>query len=676
MATAHAIDPGTLEVVQAFLTNMVREMRANLASSGWNVALVETHDFSCGLISNKAELLAMSEDIPNHVFAIAYHTQLAMDTYGEALYPGDVLLTNDPYTGGPHLSDMLMIHPYFVDGKLTILIAIRAHWTDMGGKNPGSLAGQSREIYEEGIRVPLVKIVNRGEVNDDLLQTILANVRNSDDAYGDFLAMMGTCKQAETRLDELFARYPHDILETCIEVILARSERLVRNAVSTLPDGDYYYEEYMESDGYTSDPMRVQCKLTIAGDRLTFDFSGSAAQVRGPMNAGPACAYSGTFVMVKSFLEPETPVNGGAMRPIQVKTPVGTILSARLPAPVAGFAEVVYIVEHVVLGLLAQVLPEKVGSMPEVGANHTYITGWDELRGRHWIFYEYPRGGTAASPRVDGSNAVCQYDLGDITCNVPVERCELEYPLTVECHLLRQDSGGPGYRRGGLGSRREIKVLAPEGCRLSLVGEGAIIPRLGVSGGYPGALNVFTVVRDDNEFFPGDLPSKTGNFPLQKGDVLVIQARGGSGWGDPLTREVERVQADVADGYVSRQQARDAYGVVFNNDDVDLAATNELRVRLSSERIHISVVPVESDEYDEVGRRLCRIGADMAARLGVSDGDVIDYVPSGLGPHLKAWIRIDPSLTDDTSPLGSNGRSILRVKGSDPVWVKPLRPPV
>ena len=676
MPNEHTIDTVTLEVVQAFLTNTVREMRSNLASSGWNVALVETHDFSCGLISKKAELLAMSKDIPNHVFAIAYHAQLAMDTYGDELHPGDILLTNDPYTGGPHLSDMLVIRPYFTDGKLTILIAIRAHWADMGGKNPGSLAGQSREIYEEGIRVPLVKIVNRGEVNDDLLQTILANVRNPDDAYGDFLAMMGTCKQAETRLDELFARYPQDTLEACIEAILARSERLVRNAVSRLPDGDYYYEEYMESDGYTRDPMRVQCKLTIAGDQMTFDFSGCAAQVRGPMNAGPACAYTGTFIMVKSFLEPETPVNGGAMRPIQVNTPGGTILSARLPAPVAGFAEVVYIAEHVVLGLLAQLLPEKVGAMPEVGANHTYITGWDEVKGRHWIFYEYPRGGTAGSPRVDGSNAVCQYDLGDIICNVPVERCELEYPLMVESHLLRQDSGGPGYRRGGLGSRREIKVLAPEGCRLSLVGEGAIIPRLGVSGGYPGALNVFTVIRGGEEFFPGDLPSKTGNFPLQEADVLVMQARGGSGWGDPLTREIERVQADVSIGYVSRRQARDAYGVVFNNGDVDVAATEELRARLRSGRIDVSVAPVETDEYDEVGRRLCRIGAQLATRLDVGDGDVIAYVPSGLGPHLKAWIRIDPSLADNTSPLGPIGMSTLRVGESDPVWVEPLRPPL
>jgi N-methylhydantoinase B len=669
------LDPVTLEVVQAYLISTVREMRANMASSGWNIALVETLDFSCGLVSPDAELIAMSEDIPNHVFAIAYHAQLARDTYGAELFPGDVLVTNDPYTGGPHLNDILMLYPYFVGSELTMMIAIRAHWADMGGKNVGSIAGQSHEIYEEGIQLPLVKMANRGVVADDLLATLLANVRNSDEAHGDFLAMMGTCKQAAHRLDELVDRYGIDVVTTSVEAILSRSQQVVEKRVSELPVGEYFYEEYLESDGFTTDPIRAECTLTVTGKELIFDFTGTAAQMRGPMNAGPAVAYTGTFVMVKSFLEPATPVNGGAMRPIQVVIPSGTFMSATSPTPVGGFAEVVYIAEHVVLGLLAQVIPDRVGAPPEVGANHTYLTGWDAEHERHWISYEYPRGGTAASWLVDGSNAVCQYDLGDIVCTVPVERADLEYPLIVETHNLKPDSGGPGFRRGGLGSRRTIRVTDPAGCRLNLVGEEAIIPRLGMAGGFTGSLNRFTIIRDGEEFIPGGVPSKAGSFPLLCGDVLVMQARGGSGWGDPLTREPERVLADVEAGYVTREHARDAYGVVIRRGRLDPAATAERRDSLRLARNRTTVVTDRTDEYDAVGRRRCRLSRSMARRLGVRDDDLIEYVPAKLGPHLKAWVTVDAKLKDTDSPLGPRGRSIMKARKGSKILIRPLEPP-
>lgn len=670
-----AIDPVTLEVVHAYLISTVREMRANMASSGWNIALVENLDFSCGLLSNEGELLAMSEDIPNHVFAIAYHAKLANELYAGRLDPGDVLLTNDPYTGGPHLNDILMLLPYHRAGRLTMQIAIRAHWADMGGKTPGSLSGQSREIFEEGIRIPMGKIFKRGELNEELLATLLANVRNEDDAHGDFLAMTGTCRQAAERLDELFDRYGDDVVPECVEEILGRSERVVRNAIKALPNGVYHYEEYLESDGWTADPLRAQVELTVTDDELLFDFAGTAPQVRGPMNAGPACAYTGVFIMVKSFLEPATPVNGGSMRPIRVVIPDGTVMSAVPPAPVGGFAEVVYMGEHVAIGALAQLIPDRVGAPPEVGANHTYISGWDPATNRHWISYEYPRGGTAGSPRVDGSNAVCQYDLGDIVCTVPVERSDLAYPLRIESHMLRLDSGGPGYRRGGLGSVRTIRVTSPEGCSLGLVGEGAIIPRLGMAGGHPGALNRFTVVRDGVELQPGALPSKCTDFHLQLGDVLVIESRGGSGWGDPLAREPERVLDDVETGYVSVAQALEEYGVVIEGGAVDARATKALRTKLARGRRSVTVASARVDEYDAVGRRLCRVSPAFARRLGVHEGDVVDYVPAALGPHLKAWIAIDRALAGDVSPLGPKGRSIMGARGGTLLRVKPLAPP-
>ena len=390
----------------------------------------------------------------------------------------------------------------------------------------------------------------------------------------------------------------------------------------------------------------------------------------------PACAYSGTFTIVKSFLDPATPVNGGAMRPVQVVVPEGTFMSATPPAPVGGFAEVIYLAEHVAHGLLAQLIPDRIGAPPEVGANHTYLTGWDEQAGRHWLSYEYPRGGTAGSCLVDGSNAVCQYDLGDIVCTVPVERSDLEYPLVVESHHLRLDSGGPGYRRGGLGSQRTIRVASPEGCSLNLVGEEAIIPKLGMAGGTTGALNSFTVIRDGDEFIPGGIPSKAGRFPLDDGDVLLMKSRGGSGWGDPLEREPERVLDDVEAGYVSRGQARSAYGVVLRRGEIDKRETAALRKAMRAARREITVASAAEDEYDEVGRRICRLGRKFAKELGVKDGHLVEYVPRRLGPHVKAWVVVDAKLAGARSPLGPKGRGVMRARGGSKLVLRPLEPPI
>jgi N-methylhydantoinase B len=672
---SQGLDRITLEVIQAYLVNTVREMRANLMRSGYTPTLNETVDFACGLITNEGELLAMSEDLPFHIFAVGFHARLATEMYGDNLHPGDVLMTNDPYTSGPHLNDPVLIYPFFVDGERTLLIAVRAHWADVGGKSPGSLVGQAREIYEEGIRIPMVKIYDRGEFNRDLFTTILANVRNPEEREGDFAAMVGTCRTAERRLTELYARYSRDLLRASVNAILERSERAVRTAIAGLPDGEYFYEEYLENSGSDPVPLPVRCKLTIAGEEMVFDFHGSAAQVQGPMNGGPAQGFSGVFTMIKSWLEPETPVNGGAMRPVRVVMPERSFLNARRPAPVAGYSEVSYIVEHTVIGLLAQILPEKIGAPPEASANHTYIGGWDDVKMQHWIFYEYPWGGTPASPLTDGSNAVCSYDLGDIGVVSPVEREELDHPVRLLGHRLRQDSGGPGYRRGGMGTWRAVQILDPRGAVLSLLGESAVIPRLGMHGGYPGALNVFRVMRDGRTFNPGELPSKVAGFPLRQGDVVLMQTRGAGGWGDPLDREIERVEEDVALGYVSLDQARHAYGVVFDGVRVDREATSQLRVRLRAERPTIRIMDEETDEYDDHGCRVCRLSPDMAARIGVADGEVVEYVPQR-GAHLKAWARVDANRQGDSSPLGARGRSILQTAGGQRLRVRPLRPSI
>jgi N-methylhydantoinase B len=669
------VDPITLEVVRAFFVNVTREMGATLAHSAWTPTLTETLDFGLGLLSNRGELVAASEYLPFHTFALGFHVRHALEVYGNDIHPGDVFITNDPYTAGPHLNDMVIFHPVFADGELILFIGVRAHWTDVGGKVPGSMVGQAREIYEEGLRIPMVKIYRKGELNTDLWQTILTNCRNPDEREGDFHAMLGTARTAEKRLKELFGRYPLETIKQCIEAILDGSDKSVSKAASQLPDGEYSFEEYVENSGVEPSPLPLRCKLTIAGGKMTFDFTGTAPQVEGPMNAGPAMAYTGVFNMVKSFLERDTPMNSGAMRSVTVIIEKGTILHALPPAAVAGYSEVCYATEHAFIGVMAQIIPEKTGAPPETGANHTFLSGFDPEKRQHWLAYEYPRGGWPASPTVDGSHVIVTYDLGDIATIVPVERLELDNPVLVLRHELRQDSDGAGYRRGGLGGIREIQVLSPRGALLSLMGQSGVIPGSGVCGGYPGGLNIFQVRRNGKEFHPGVLPSKVSGYPLLPGDVVVERTRGCGGWGDPLDREVERVLEDVWLEYISEKRAHEVYGVVIRNGQVDRAATEALRAQIRSERIYVTIRPAETDLYDLRRCRVCAISPDLARRLGVQEGDLVEYIAKGsTGPHLKGWVSVNSTLQGNEVPLGPVGRRILKANGGDRIWLRPVRP--
>ena len=675
MTQATEIDPITLEVVQAYLINTVREMRSIIQRSSYTPTLCETVDFACGIVSSDAELVAMSEDLPLHIFAVAWHVKLAKDLFGDDMHPGDLYLSNDPYTSGPHLNDMLHVRPFFYDGRLSMMIAARVHWLDVGGKSRGSLSGQAREIYEEGIRVPMVKLYNKGVFNEELFETIMANVRNPEERYGDFEATLGALNTAEQRLTELYDRYGADVVEACVDAILDRSEQVVRDAVAELPDGEYYYEEYLENDGMSSRPLALRCKLQIAGDSMKFDFTGSSPQVEGPMNGGPSMAFSGVFVILKSYVEPATPVNGGLMRAVDLISPERSIINAQRPAPVAGYSEVGFLVQSCVIGLLGQIMPGEIGAPPESGANHTFLAGWDEVQRKHWIWYEYAFGGWPASPVNDGHNSLTSYDLGDINTVLPTEKAEQDNPVHTLRSELRIDSGGPGYRRGGLGFLQDVQILDPKGCLLSILGEQAVLPRLGMCGGYPGSLNEFRIVRDGDEFLPGEIPSKVANFPVEESDVLVLRVRGGGGFGDPLEREVERVVNDVATRHVTENQAREAYGVVLRNGGADEAATAKLKAQMKASRVYVKVRAAESDEFDDLQRRICRLSPKTAERLGVADEQFMEYVPA-FSSHLKAWAKIDPSIEDGDTPLGPTARQILKMEAGDQVWIRPMLPSV
>jgi N-methylhydantoinase B len=408
----------------------------------------------------------------------------------------------------------------------------------------------------------------------------------------------------------------------------------MRNAIAALRDGEYVYEAHLESGRQRLEPLSVRARVTVAGDTIAVDLTGTSPQTAGPTNVGPAMAPTGAFTIVKAFLDPGTDVNSGAFRPLSVVTPRGTIVNADPPAPCGGMVEVKYCVESAVMGALAQALDGKVTGDLKGGGNHCYVGGPHPRTGETFIFYEYPAGGTGGFEGGDGSNAVRAWTESDMTTVQPVEAVEQLYPVRVERLALREDSGGPGRWRGGLGLTREVRILSA-GARLSVLAEKAVLPPFGVCGGGAGARNRFWVRRNGTAVEPSPLPGKVGSFPLEQGDIVLMETSGGGGFGDPLEREPERVVADVKEGYVTPGAAEAIYGAVIDDRGLDADRMRRQREALRARRIRVALSGGEGLEAG-VGRPI-RIDAATAVRLGVAVGAVVEMV-NPRGAPLRAWV--------------------------------------
>src|SRR5262250_752833 len=454
---ATSVDPITLEVLRESFVSIVREMRITLVRTAYSSILYEGEDFSCVLMDGDAQIVAMSrgQDHPLHIVPIAWSMRAVRERFGDDIHEGDVFLHNDPYTGGTHLNDVAMIYPMFADGELFLFPVVRAHWGDVGGMSPGSLSGRVTEIYQEGVRIPPIRVYECGRPNQAALDVILANVRGPEEREGDFRAMLGTCRKAAERVTALLARYGRKTLRAAIGELLDRAELRMRQRIRELPPGRYAYEAYLEGGRERLEPLRVRATVTVEADTVSVDLTGTAPQTAGPTNVGPAMAPTGAFTILKSFLDPGSDVNSGAFRPLPIITPPGTIVNAEPPAPCGGMVEVKYCVESAVMGALAQALGGRVTGDLKGGGNHCYVGGPDPLTGETFIFYEYPAGGTGAYEGGDGNNTVRAWTESDMTTLQPVEAVEQLYPVRIERTALREDSGGPGRWRGGLGLTRE-----------------------------------------------------------------------------------------------------------------------------------------------------------------------------------------------------------------------------
>ncbi|MEE2805093.1 MAG: hydantoinase B/oxoprolinase family protein [Pseudomonadota bacterium] len=671
------IDPITLEVVTEGLISVVREMRATVFLTARSVAIYEARDFSCGLFDAKGQVVAQSEDIGSHVVPLPWSVESSLALLGDDLSPGDVIVMNDPYLGGTHLNDVTLIYPVFHDGELVFFPAVREHWADVGGAVPGSMSGSATEIYQEGLRIPPVKLVEQGEINHAAMEILLSNMRVRDERIGDFNSGLAACRTAERRIRELIERYDITTLLSGVERNLERSETRMRAQIEKLPDGEYFYEDYLETFGsppdYRLEPLLLPLRLSVKGEMLTADFTGAAPQAPAPVNSTLAVTAASVFITLKSMFDPTQALNHGSFRPVSVIAPKGTIVNVTHPAPAGSHGEIRKRVIATMLGALAHACPELSSADIHRTSFHNLIGGIDSETGKEYVHYEWASGGNGAFLENDGPSSMAAIDWGDLCTVQSAEVMETRYPLHVQWTKQAMDSGGPGRTRGGLGTRRALQLTRGQ-ASYSLLSDGAVVPPFGILGGQSAA-PVGSYVHQNGQDLPFPTPGKIGGHPVTSGEIIVLQSAGGGGYGDPLSRDPAVVLEDIEEGYVSIEQARISYGVIVIDDKVDEAATNAERTRQSNKRHQVCLTgPIDTSAYEAIGRgqkRVARLHPDDASAIQVVEDQMVELL-TNKGAPIRAWARIDSDATAGQLALDRHGYELLRVEPGTHIVIRAL----
>ncbi len=557
--TAADMDPITLEGIRNACAAIAEEMNANLIRSGYSPNIKERRDCSCAIFDADGAMIAQAENMPVHLGAMPFSVAAALERYPpETLSPGDAVLVNDPFRGGAHLPDLTLVTPIFTDlaseRQLVGIAANRAHHADVGGSTAGSVAADSTEIYQEGIRIPPVKLYEEGTVVQDVLDLVLANVRTPDERRGDLRAQQAANETARERFRELATDYGVETLETAITEVQDYAERRMRGSLEDIPDGTYTFADVLDDDGQGTHDVPIEAAVTVEGNAVTVDFSGSAAQTPGVVNAVFAVTASATYYAIRCVTDPDIPANEGAYRPIDIEAPEGTVVNASPPAAVVGGnLEVSQRVTDVILGALVEVAPERAIGACQGTMNNVTFGGTDPRDGTPYAFYETQGGGFGGRASGDGMDGVHVHMSN--TMNTPAEVLETAYPLAVERYEYRPDTGGAGACRGGLGLRRDIRVRDHE-ATFSLLADRRRHAPYGIAGGLEGGCGDDKLRRDGVE---RDLPAKTTRT-LEPGDVVSIRTPGGGGYGDPADRDRAAIERDLAAGKLSLETAKAVYG--------------------------------------------------------------------------------------------------------------------
>ncbi len=522
------MDPVTLQLYHHRFAGVAEEMGVTLRRTAYSPNIKERLDFSCAIFDGRGNLVAQAAHIPAHLGAMPASVRTILDRF-PTWQDGDIVIVNDPFEGGNHLPDITMIVPVFVDGETqsqtpAFFVASRAHHADVGGMTPGSLP-LSTEIFQEGVIIPPLKLYYGGALNEDVLRLILRNVRTPDERRGDLAAQRAAAAVGIRRLRELAAQYGLEEALAYAGHLQCYSERITRAAIARWPDGAYTFEdviELIEEDRLTLTPIRVTA--TIAGDEITFDFTGTASVVHGSLNAVIAITQSACYYVIRCLLDEDLPMNAGCFAPVHVAAPYNSLVNAGPPAAVAaGNVETSQRITDVVLGALAQALPDRIPAASQGTMNNLTIGGLRE-DGRPFAYYETIGGGMGAGPEGDGLSGV-QVHMTN-TLNTPVEALEMAYPFRVRRYGLRRGSGGEGAHRGGDGIVREYEFLAP--VTVTMISERRAVAPWGLAGGETGAPGRNLLLSRNGEEIA--LPSKFTRR-LEPGDRLRIETPGGGGWG-------------------------------------------------------------------------------------------------------------------------------------------------
>jgi N-methylhydantoinase B len=516
-------DPTSLEIFKNLFHSVAEEMGAALRRSAFSPNIKERRDYSCALFDARGEVLAMGDHMPVHLGSMPMSVEAAMRHL--RLEAGDIAVLNDPYAGGTHLPDLTMVMPVIIGGEQRPMfyVANRAHHADIGGAQAGSM-GLSREVFQEGLRIPPVKIFRKGRVVEDVLQLILGNVRTAAEREGDLTAQVAACRIGERRLREIVAKYGRAETEAYGRHLLDYSERMMRAVLRDIPDGTYRGRDYLDDDGITDEPIRIEVTVRKRGERAEVDFTGTAEQCAGSVNAVLAITHSAVFYVFRCLLDEQVPATSGLMRPIEVIAPEGTVVNARPPAAVAGGnVETSQRITDTLLRALARALPERIPAASQGTMNNLTFGGTDPRTGKPFAYYETVAGGMGARCGLDGLSGIHTHMTNSL--NSPIEVLEHAYPLRVVRYGLRSGSGGEGRWRGGDGVVREFLLLTE--AQVGILSDRRKLSPYGLQGGRPGARgrNLLRIGKKTTR-----LPSKCG-FYAPAGAIVRIETPGGGGWG-------------------------------------------------------------------------------------------------------------------------------------------------
>ena len=552
------LDPVTLAVLNGRLVQIADEMDATLFRSAFNPIIAEAHDACHGLYHAEtgATLVQGTSGLPIFVGAMAFAVKAVIDKVARdgGLEPGDTYLFNDPYDGGTHLNDVRLVRPLMRDGKVFAWLASVGHWLDVGGNVPGNFNAKATESFQEGFRIPPVKLIRSGVIQQDIIDILAANSRVPQSNWGDLNGQLNALDLGERRLHALLDEYGDDTITSALEALSARAETLMRANITALPDGTYRCDDFLDNDGVSDKPLAIALDLTISGDRMVLDFSRSAPPCDGPLNIARSTTVACCYVALKHLFT-EVPANAGCLAPIEFVIPDTTLLGVSAPRPVGGYTETILRVIDVIFGAYAQAAPERANGSPFATNNALSLAGWRE-HGRRWVMFCFFGGGLGGNPETDGLN----HGNNPISTATipPLEILESLYPVMFTQWALRPDSGGPGKHRGGLGAIYEIEALADGGAEVFLLGERGKYPPPGANGGASASLNRFIYETDAGERTP-PLVSKVTDVKIKRGQKVRLETPGGGGFGDPAARDPERIVRDVRLGYVTAEAARRDY---------------------------------------------------------------------------------------------------------------------